>query len=88
MMQILLMDIEVRGCSSWKTIKNRQFWPFLAQVDLRHGQLLGPLLVDPAEISHGKRAREWLQMIGISLMCIKVRRANEQAVTHSNDHPL
>ena len=40
----------------------------------RHcGRLLGPLRADLAKILHGKRARVWQQMIGISLMCVDVR---------------
>ena len=69
----LLMCIEVRGCSGWKTVKNRWFSPFLTRVDRGRGQLLGPLWADPAEILRGKQARVWLLMIGISLMCVKVQ---------------
>ena len=66
MMRISLGWVEVCGCSGRKTeksVKNRQFLPFLTWVARRHGRLLGPLWADLAEILRGKRARVWLQMI-------------------------
>ena len=46
----------------------------VARVDGLRGRLLGPLWANLAEILRGKRARVWQQMIGISLMCVDVRR--------------
>ena len=43
----------------------------------RHcGRLLGPLWTDLAKILWGEQTKVWQQMIGISLMCIDVRRSN------------
>ena len=38
------------------------------------GWLLCPLWADSVKISCGKQARVWQQMIGISLMCVDLRR--------------
>ena len=66
MMQISLGWVELCRRSGQKTkkrVKNRRFSPVLARPARRHGQLLGPLWADLAEILRGEQARVWLQKI-------------------------
>ena len=75
-MQILLGDVEARRRINCKTIKTDDFGPFfliLALVDRQHGQLLGPLVADPAEILRGKWAWVWLGMMQILLGHVEKR---------------
>ena len=81
MMRILLGWVDLRGCNCRKTekrVKNRRFSQFLDGVAPRHGQLLGPLWADLAEISCGQRARVWVLTMRISLGQVEVRGRSGQ----------